>query len=100
MTPQTAATGALGIGIVSSAITGFGKYEQGQQQKQAYDYNAGITLQNTNNQMVANQQRFTQLAGRQATSHTLHPGVDIASGSPLAYYGGHRSARGAAGGAD
>jgi hypothetical protein len=63
-------------------MSGVGKYEQGQQQQKAYDYNASITEQNTANQVVANQQKFSSLVGRQATSYA-GAGVDIASGSPL-----------------
>ena len=78
----SATTATLIAGTASSALTGVGKYEQGQKQQQAYDYNASVTLQNTANKVVSNQQRFSEQIGRQATSYA-GAGVDIASGSPL-----------------
>lgn len=82
MTPQSTAGSTFGLGVLSSAISGFGKYEQGQQEQKAYNYDAAITLQNTANKMVSNQQQFSTLVGRQATSYA-GAGVDVASGSPL-----------------
>jgi hypothetical protein len=82
MTPQTTAGATFGLGVLSSAIGGFGKYEQGQQEKSADDYNADITLLNTANKVQANQQQFTALIGKQATAYA-GAGVDIASGSAL-----------------
>lgn len=69
-------------GGASSAMSGVGKIIGGQEQKKAYDYNADITTQNANNQVVANQQKFSELVGRQGTAYA-GAGVDIASGSPL-----------------
>jgi hypothetical protein len=63
-------------------MAGVGKIISGQDQQKAYDYNAAITTENTNNQVVASQQKFTELVGRQATAYSAS-GVDIASGSPL-----------------
>lgn len=82
MTPQATAGADFGVGILSSLIGGFGKYEQGQAEKSADDYNADITLENMRDQVEANQQRFTSLIGRQASTYA-GAGVDIASGSPL-----------------
>ena len=82
MSPQSISGADLGIGILSSAIGGYGKYESGQQEKAAYDYNAQVTLQNTANQVQANQQKFSTLAGKQGSAYAA-AGVDIASGSPL-----------------
>jgi hypothetical protein len=82
MTPQSSAGATFGLGVLSSAVAGYGKYESGQQQKQAYDYNAAVITQNTSNEVVANQQKFSTLVGRQATGYAA-AGVDIASGSPL-----------------
>lgn len=82
MTPQSIAGADAGVGILSSAIAGFGSYESGQQQKSADDYNADVTLSNMRNQMVANTEKFTALVGKQATGYAAS-GVDIASGSPL-----------------
>ena len=76
----SATTAALGL--ASSAMTGVSKYEQGQQQKNAYDYDASVTLQNTSNKAVANQQNFSERIGRQANAYA-GAGVDITSGSPL-----------------
>lgn len=78
----SATTATLIAGGASSALTGVGKIVAGQQQQKAYDYNAAITDQNTSNQVVANQQKFSTLVGRQATAYA-GAGVDIASGSPL-----------------
>lgn len=82
MTPASTAGATFGLGILSSAVSGFGKIEQGKDEQQAYDYNAAVITQNTNNQVVANTEKFTELAGRQATAYA-GAGVDIASGSPL-----------------
>lgn len=82
MEPQTAAGATFGLGVLSSAVAGFGKYEQGQEQEQAYDYNAAVTTINTGNKVQANTQQYAQLVGRQASAYA-GAGVDIASGSPL-----------------
>lgn len=82
MSGISSATAMLIAGGASSATAGAGKIISGQEQKQAYDYNAAITTLNTDNQVEANAQKFTQLVGRQATAYAAS-GVDIASGSPL-----------------
>ena len=82
MTPQTMAGAGMGVGVISSVISGIGGYESGQQQKAAYDYNANITIENMRNQTVANQQKYSALVGRQASAYAAS-GVDVASGSPL-----------------
>ena len=58
------------------------RIEQGQDEQKAYDYNASIIAQNTNNQVVAEQEKTTARIGAQATSYAAS-GVDITSGSPL-----------------
>ncbi len=78
----SATTATLIAGGASSLMSGAGKIIGGQQQQKAYDYNASVTEQNTANQVVANQQKFSSLVGRQATAYA-GAGVDIASGSPL-----------------
>lgn len=80
--PQTTAGATFGLGVLSSAVSGFGKVEQGQEQKQAYDYNADVTTLNTANKVQTNTQKFAELTGRQATGYA-GAGVDITSGSPL-----------------
>lgn len=82
MDAQAAAGSAFGVGVLSSAIAGYGKIAQGQDEKKAYDYNAAITIANTNAKMVANEQQTSTLVGRQATAYA-GAGVDIASGSAL-----------------
>lgn len=82
MSGISSATSMLIAGGTSSLLSGAGKVLSGQEQKQAYDYNADITTLNTNNQVVANDQKFSTLVGRQATAYA-GAGVDIASGSPL-----------------
>ena len=59
----------MGVGILSSALTGFGKYESGQQQKKAYDYNAAVINQNTNAEMVTNEEKTSARVGAQATAY-------------------------------
>ena len=68
-----------GVGAATSLVGGI---EEGKQQKSAYDYNADITLQNMQDQMIANQQESSAIVGKQASSYAS-AGVDIASGSPL-----------------
>lgn len=82
MTPQVMTGGMFGLGILSSIFSGYGKYQSGQNQQAAYDYNAQITLQTMRDQVEANQQKFSSTIGRQASSYAAS-GVDIASGSPL-----------------
>lgn len=82
MTPQDSAGGFAGIGILSSLFGGIGKYEAGKQEQKAADYNAAITLQNMQAKMVASQQKYSQLAGKQGSAYAK-AGVDVSSGSPL-----------------
>jgi hypothetical protein len=82
MTPQQQAGGFAGIGVLSSIFGGISKIQQGQAEKSADDYNAAITLQNTAAKMVASQQQYSKLAGKQGSAYASS-GVDISSGSPL-----------------
>lgn len=82
MTPQTTAGATFGLGVLSSAISGYGKVAQGQAEQKAYDYNASITELNTADKVEANTQTFAERVGRQATAYA-GAGVDVASGSPL-----------------
>lgn len=66
----------------SSAVSGGGKILSGFEQKSADDYNSQVALDNMRSSMVANQQKFSDRIGRQATAYAAS-GVDIASGSPL-----------------
>ena len=82
MSPQTMAAANLGVGIAGSLFAGLGQRAAGKQEQAGFDYNAEIDLLNMDNQMVANQQRYTQLVGKQATAYAAS-GVDITRGSPL-----------------
>ncbi len=82
MTPQNEQGAFAGLGVASSLFAGIGQYEAGQAEKSAYDYNATITLQNMQAQMIASQQRYSALLGKQASAYA-RAGVDVASGSPL-----------------
>ena len=82
MSPQTQAGVFAGFGMLTSAFQGIGEYESGKAEQQAYDYNAEITLANMRNKMVANQEQYSSLVGKQASAYA-RAGVDIASGSPL-----------------
>lgn len=82
MSGISSATAMLIAGGTSSALSGVGKVLSGQQEKTAYDYNADITTLNTNNKLVANEEQYSTLVGRQASTYA-GAGVDIASGSPL-----------------
>ncbi len=82
LTPQSTAGAGLGIGVLSSVLSGFGSYESGQEQEKAYDYNADITLSNMRDQMEANTEATIARIGKQASAYAAS-GVDIASGSPL-----------------
>lgn len=74
--------GFAGLGAVNSAVSGFGQYESGQEQKAAYDYDAAVTLQQTRDQEQTSESKYSNLIGRQASAYA-RAGVDIASGSPL-----------------
>jgi hypothetical protein len=82
MSGISSAFATLLIGGATSGVSAAGKIISGQQQKQAYDYNADVTTLNTNNQVAANQQKFSTLVGKQSSAYAAS-GVDIASGSPL-----------------
>ena len=82
MSGISSATSLLIAGGASSALSGVGKIISGKQQQAAYDYNADITTLNTDNQIVANQEKYSTLVGKQASAYAAS-GVDIASGSPL-----------------
>ena len=82
MTPQTMAGANMGIGIVGSLFGGLGQAEAGKEEQKAFDYNAQVDLLNMGNNMVASEQRYAQLVGKQATAYAAS-GVDITSGSPL-----------------
>lgn len=75
MTPQSSSAGMFGIGMAGSALTGYGQYEAGQQQRQAYDMNAA-------NQEEAIIQKTASRVGAQGSAYASS-GVDIQSGSPL-----------------
>jgi hypothetical protein len=82
MTLQQDKEGFAGIGAVSSLFAGIGAYQAGKAEKSADDYNASITLQNMQAQMVSSQQKYSELVGKQASAYS-RAGVDLASGSPL-----------------
>lgn len=82
MSGISSATSLLIAGVGSTALSAFGKVQQGQQQQQAYDTNADLTLLNTANEVSANTQKFTQLVGKQSSAYAAS-GVDVTSGSPL-----------------
>lgn len=82
MLPEGQAGASFGIGAVGSLFAGLGERAAGQQKKPAYDYNANIDLQNMSENMIANEQRYSTLVGKQATAYAA-AGVDITKGSPL-----------------
>ena len=79
---QGAQLGFAGSNAISSIASGFGQYEFGREQKAAYDYNAQVTLDQTNQKMQTSEAKYSSLVGKQATAYA-RAGVDIASGSPL-----------------
>jgi hypothetical protein len=86
MTPQTGPSwlpaATFGVSAFSSLIGGIGRYEQGQAERRAYDYNADITIQNARAQAGATAEESSAYIGQQASRYAAS-GVDIASGSPL-----------------
>ena len=82
MSPQTMAGANMGIGMIGSLFSGIGQMEAGKQEQAAYNYNAQIDLLNMGNEMVASEQRYSSLVGKQATAYAAS-GVDITRGSPL-----------------
>lgn len=82
MTPQTSAGTNFGIGALGSLFAGIGASDAGKEQQAAYNYNAQVDLDNTAQNIVANEQRYSSLVGRQATAYAA-AGVDITRGSPL-----------------
>lgn len=82
MSPQTMAAGNMGIGMFGAALSGIGQVAAGKQEQAAYDYNAEIATQNAGQEMIASEQKYAQLVGKQATAYAAS-GVDITRGSPL-----------------
>src|ERR1039457_1219079 len=83
MPSDTTMAGAnMGMGMIGSLLAGMGLYDAGKDEQKAYDYNADITMQNTGNEMVSSQQKYSALVGKQATAYAAS-GVDITRGSPL-----------------
>lgn len=79
---QQIGIGAVGVGVLGSLVSGYGQYQQGQQSKAAYDYNADVAVLQAEEQMQNSEARYTEIKGRQASAYA-RAGVDIASGSPL-----------------
>lgn len=79
---QQIGIGSAGLGVAGSAVSGLGQYETGQQQKQAYDYNAAVTIDQMQLQMQMSQAKTQALTGKRASQYAK-AGVDISSGSPL-----------------
>lgn len=82
MTPQTTAGATFGLGVLSSAISGYGKIEEGKQQQAGFDYKAKVDVLNAAEQSGATEQKFAERVGAQASAYAAS-GVDITSGSPL-----------------
>jgi hypothetical protein len=82
MSGISSGTSMLIAGGASSLTSAAGKIMSGQEQKSADDYNAQVTLDNMQSQMVSNQQKTSDRTGKQASAYAAS-GVDIASGSPL-----------------
>lgn len=79
---QQIGLGDAALGAANSAVSGFGQYESGQEQKAAYDYDASVTLRQMDQQEQTTEAKYSQLVGKQATAYAA-AGIDIASGSPL-----------------
>lgn len=79
---QQVALGFGGLGLLNSAVSGYGEYQSGQEQKAAYDYNAAVTLQTMEEKMQSTEAKYSTLTGEQASRYAM-AGVDLASGSPL-----------------
>jgi len=82
MSPQTQAGASFGIASISAILAGLGEQKEGSEQSAAFNYNADITLQNMQSDEIANEQRYSQLVGKQAAAYAAS-GVDITRGSPL-----------------
>ncbi len=68
--------------IMGSGVSGFGQYQQGQNQQAAYDYNANIALDKTRQELKISESKFSRLKGEQRAL-MAKAGVDLTSGSPL-----------------
>lgn len=79
---QQVGLGFEGVSAVDSAVSGYGQYQSGQEQKAAYDYDAAVTLDKMQQQVQTSEAKYSNLIGKQATAYSA-AGVDIASGSPL-----------------
>lgn len=63
-------------------MSGLGAKDAGQQEQAADNFNATINDKNTAENLIANEQRYSSLVGKQATAYAA-AGVDITRGSPL-----------------
>lgn len=79
---QQIGLGFSGLGVLNSAVSGYGQYQSGQAQKAAYDYDASVTLQQMRQKEQTSEAKYSSLIGKQATAYAA-AGVDVASGSPL-----------------
>ncbi len=82
MSPQTQAGASAGVGVLGSLFAGLGQRASGQEEQQAYEYNAQVDKLNAGQEIVANEQQYSALVGRQASAYAAS-GVDITGGSPL-----------------
>ena len=72
----------MGIGMAGALLSGLGVRAAGQQEQAAFNYNADTAMLNAGNEMLATEQRYSQLVGKQAAAYAAS-GVDITKGSPL-----------------
>ena len=72
----------MGIGMAGALLSGLGERASGQQEQAAFNYNADTAMLNAGNEMLATEQRYSQLVGKQAAAYAAS-GVDITRGSPL-----------------
>ena len=90
---QQIGLGASGFQAAGGILSGVGQYQSGQAQKAAYNYNAAVALEQSEEQMHTSEEKYSALIGRQASLYAK-AGVDIASGSPLLVMA-HTAAQGA-----
>jgi hypothetical protein len=82
ITPGTISAIYSGVSALSSGVSAIGQYQQGQAQRAAYEQNAEIIKQNTEEKQMESEAKYANLLGKQRSLYAK-AGVDISSGSPL-----------------
>jgi len=80
--PEPVSTTLLITAIAGTALSAYGQYKAGADQKAAFDYNAKVTEKETNQAEYDSRTRLRRLMSTQRSLYAK-AGVDLSTGSPL-----------------